>query len=449
MCTPGKFDELLLSLYSLANIQIIIVTETWFHSNIDTAYFSIPRFEFYHYNRKFKTGGGVCMWLHNDLLSSQLETPLSVPDNIECCFVHFKANDRVCIICAVYIPPHVCNSIDKCISIEYFLVDCFDFFLKSDPDAHIFVTSDFNTFCVDSLVSNLVLVDINTNKVSTRYDSILDYILISEDIACFYHPVETLAPIATNDHKLLLAKSKQNSTKTNLADTWNSMHVLYDFRRSNLDIFVNLISSIDFSPIYSMDNVDDKIAFFYICLRNCMRIIPSHTVVLTNKDKPWITPLLKHLINLRWNAYRSKNYNLYRHYRYKIKNEISNAKIAYYNKLTRNSRNRGLWSFVKNIKGIVNRPFDSLFNDFDSIDSTVNNINSHFASFFNKDSINISEYPIDKKSGDDCLELVDEFDVYRYLSRLPTHKAIGADGIPNIIYREASIFCCKAADAHY
>ena len=87
-----------------------------------------------------------------------------------------------------------------------------------------------------------------------------------------------------------------------------------------------------------MDNVDDKMAFFYICLRNCMRIIPSHTVVLTNKDKPWITPLLKHLINLRWNAYRSTNYNLYRHYRYKIKNEISNAKIAYYNKLTRNSR---------------------------------------------------------------------------------------------------------------
>ena len=34
-------------------------------------------------------------------------------------------------------------------------------------------------------------------------------------------------------------------------------------------------------------------AFFYICLRNCMTIIPSHTVVLTNKDKPWINPLLK------------------------------------------------------------------------------------------------------------------------------------------------------------
>ena len=136
MCTPGKFDDFLLSFYSLANIQIIIVTETWFHSNIDRAYFSIPHFEFYHYNRKFKTGGGVCMWLHNDLLSSQLETPLSVPVNIECCFVHFKANDRVCIICAVYIPPHVCNSIDKCVSIEYYLVDCFDFFLKSDPDTH-------------------------------------------------------------------------------------------------------------------------------------------------------------------------------------------------------------------------------------------------------------------------------------------------------------------------
>ena len=91
----------------------------------------------------------------------------------------------------------------------------------------------------------------------------------------------------------------------------------------------------------------------------------------------------------------------------------------------------------------MNRPFDSLFNDFDSIDSTVNNMNSHFASFSNKDSINISEYPIDKKSGDDCLELVDEFDVYRYLSRLSTHKAIGADDIPNIIYREAFVFVAK------
>ena len=38
--------------------------------------------------------------------------------------------------------------------------------------------------------------------------------------------------------------------------------------------------------------------------------------------KEWITPLIKHLINERWKAYREYNWPQYNHLKMKIKNEI-------------------------------------------------------------------------------------------------------------------------------
>ena len=119
-------------------------------------------------------------------------------------------------------------------------------------------------------------------------------------------------------------------------------------------------------------------------------MIPRTSIAISKKDKPWITPILKHLINLRWQAYRARNFVLYNHYKNKIKSEIIAAKQNRLNKLISTNKNpKGLWSSVKEVhnKSISSSPLNDLVNDFDSIDCATICINSHFASVFQTDSL--------------------------------------------------------------
>ena len=56
-------------------------------------------------------------------------------------------------------------------------------------------------------------------------------------------------------------------------------------------------------------------------------------VHMTDRDKQWLTPLFKLLINDRWRAYRMKNWALYNHLKAKVKAEIVKAKRSWANKL--------------------------------------------------------------------------------------------------------------------
>ena len=73
-------------------------------------------------------------------------------------------------------------------------------------------------------------------------------------------------------------------------------------------------------------SVDDTCLKFDELLSHSRSAIPRDCVRFSEKDKPWMTPVLKSLINKRWAAFRSKNWTLYTHYKKKVKKEISNAK---------------------------------------------------------------------------------------------------------------------------
>lgn len=65
---PGKFDELKCILSTFKHtIHIILLTETWLKSDNDAKLIKIPNYSHYYNYRTDKTGGGVSIFVHNNL----------------------------------------------------------------------------------------------------------------------------------------------------------------------------------------------------------------------------------------------------------------------------------------------------------------------------------------------------------------------------------------------
>ena len=73
---------------------------------------------------------------------------------------------------------------------------------------------------------------------------------------------------------------------------------MYDLRESNVNVFVSHLSRVNFTPMYSeLHDLDDKCLFLNDAILSALvHFIPSSTVIMTTKDKPYITPVIKALI---------------------------------------------------------------------------------------------------------------------------------------------------------
>ena len=71
---------------------------------------------------------------------------------------------------------------------------------------------------------------------------------------------------------------------------------------------------------------DEKCNIFYEAIDEALRTIPYSYVEMSPRDEPWVTPLLKHLINCRYEAYRLGQLDKYNHLKIKIKKEIEKQK---------------------------------------------------------------------------------------------------------------------------
>ena len=92
-----------------------------------------------------------------------------------------------------------------------------------------------------------------------------------------------------------------------------------------------------------------------------------HYVTMTNRDKSWVTPLVKHLINEKWSAFRCRNWVVYHHLKQKLRREIHKAKTSWVGKTKASSRN--LWSFVNSILNKkTNNSIDTLLRNFSSME---------------------------------------------------------------------------------
>ena len=92
-------------------------------------------------------------------------------------------------------------------------------------------------------------------------------------------------------------------------------------------LYILIIIAIDAVDWSFIDNstlsLQDKYLHFQSIMENATcECIPVSYVKFSASDKPWITPVVKDLINKRWSAFRRGDFAAYNHFKVKVQSEI-------------------------------------------------------------------------------------------------------------------------------
>jgi hypothetical protein len=187
-----------------------------------------------------------------------------------------------------------------------------------------------------------------------------------------------------------------------------------------------------------MENINDKVEFFNASVHEALQCLPHEYVEMTDKDKSWISPLLKSLINKRWQSYRLRNWPMFNHFKNKVREEIRKCKESWATKCSENAKS--MWNAVKDVTGKRNRyPLSRIISNFNSVYDAACTINDNFASVFSNCDQQSLQNLINTIEDDDWYPYINVEWTFQQLNHINTGKATGCDGISGRLYRAAGL----------
>ena len=404
--------------------SIFCVTESWLQSNHSSSDIFIDDYVCIRDDRKDgRIGGGVVVWISSRLHFSRY-APTGHPEGTNSVWI-ILPSFRAIFIC-IYCPPDRVTVSSN--NILTFLTDNLDSILTKYPNYSVYITGDFNHLNTSPLSDSFDLLQIVNDP--TRGSSLLDLALLSHSIADHFE-VNVGPPISTSDH----ATVHLRSTST-LSISSGKTTIVHDLRSSNIINFVTSLEDTDWTRFYNSDaSVHEKCEIFNDIILSCMQAnIPSSTVIMTSKDKPYITPVIKLLINKRWNAFRAKDFARYDHFSTKVKHLLEISKHHWAKKAAKNTKE--LWNVTNEVRGTRSSRssnLDNLLSQFASTREAVESINSSFTSFLTG---GLPPTPPDS----DCqwCPILEVHQVQHALKTIKPDKASGCDRVPSILYKRAS-----------
>lgn len=421
----SKFDHIRATIKT-KNIDVFAATESWLTDEHSDSFLSVDDFNVFRDDRSDgRIGGGVITWVKSYLQPLHF-SPSGPQFGTNSTWLIFP-NLKLHFVC-IYIPP---SSVTRSSSdVLTFISQNIDDLLIQHPEFNVIITGDFNRLNINVLLHDFDLV--NIVNVPTRHNALLDLVLVSNTISPLFQ-VEVGPPISTSDHRTILCRATNGLTPT------SSKHcIVHDLRKSNVDAFITALDRINFSPMYHMESsIDDKCEYLMEALQNCMsQTIPVDHVLMTENDKPYITPVIKLLINSRWQAYRCGDFARYRHLSAKVKDMIKIEKLRWARRACRGSKH--LWQVVNDVRGTKSSrstEIQSVLNHFVSHEEAVESINSIFSA-----SQVVRPVPVifDNSSPGEWSPTISVESVFKQLTSVKCNKASGVDAIPAILYREAA-----------
>ena len=365
----NKMDHIR-SLILAKRAQIFAASESWLTSDHPNDLLSIDGFDIFRDDRNDgRAGGGVVVWVRS-FFQAIVFQPVGCAFGTNSVWLIFQSI-QLCFIC-IYIPP---LSV-ACFSSEItdFLSANIDSILNQYPDFDVQIVGDFNRINISYLQNSFDLC--NVVNEPTRGVAVLDLVLLPSALTDEY--VTTVGPpVATSDRTVLCSPKKVFRPSN------DNVCIVHDLRESHVNEFVHQLNLINFFPMYDMNlSIDEKCNFLTESIRDVfLRTIPTKYVTTSSRDKPFVTPLIKSLINDRWSAYRQQNFGLYNHLSAKVKVMLLKEKQRWAQKAKEGSQK--LWQVVNEFKGTkVSRvsALDSIVQSFLSVSEAVNNMNVMFTS---------------------------------------------------------------------
>jgi hypothetical protein len=439
-----KLDELS-AVVAVLKPNIIAVCESWLSENVTDDEVRLQGYSTYRCDRSNgKKGGGVCVYVNYSLHCEEWVNNgfHRMCPFIECVALIMKQVEILLIV--IYVPPGMSSSQHQDI-IEY-LIEVIDHITTSLPDIKTIIAGDMNQLPTSHLEQQLnmkQLVDL-----PTRGNAILDKILFDRRLLTSEpnqgstsdneekrgeKPICTIHPeIDKSDHRVVFLNS------VNLTLPKPQLRKVFDYRASHLNAFKTYLRSYPWTNFYRADmSADNKCNLLHMIIEDAVSVLPCSYVEFSAREKPWMTPLIKSLINRRYAAFREKNYILFQHYKSKVKEAIHKAKQTWTRKESKSLK--GLWTMVK---GMRNRDKESslhgLLQTFDSPVEAANAINERLGEFFSKQPNWQEQKSHLPKDGPSWLPIVESHKVYNILAHLKTNKAAGSDNLTPRLLKEAA-----------
>ena len=350
----GQLEVLLAQIKS--EFSCLIISETWFNQNTFLSQFSINGYSLFTDSRKCKNGGGVCVYIRDNLATTVADVSLAGCDSL---LLHVGESGReVCTVLAVYRAP-------SC-SLSAFLRDL-AVVLPTLP-SNSFIVGDFNidinhNNALDAFSNRYInlmekfgfrnIIESPTRYCSTKA-SLLDHIFVNtKSIALKSCTLE----VAIADHlatcsTLLYKESIQKSHKP--AKSYSKIN--YASLKKNIEVH-------DWNAILQADDTHLAFERFITSLSGIIQSCTTQKKLKSGRSfkKPWMTTQLLKLTTQRTRLhqkFRNEPMNeqlakRYRNFRNYVTGCVSKAKREFYqdryNQCKDNVHTK--WRFLKSLVG--------------------------------------------------------------------------------------------------
>ncbi|KAI8479105.1 hypothetical protein Bbelb_431700 [Branchiostoma belcheri] len=427
----NKLDESQ-SVLSSSNTDIALLSETWFSPSIPDQLQSIDGFTVFSKCRSSRRGGGVAIYVRDNIPSSPLDIP--VPTELECSWIKARPhrlprNVSGLAVCAVYCPP---SSPHGELLVDH-LVEAADSLRVKYPHIGILIGGDFNRvdvrrLCVSQNLHQLV-------NQPTRGQSTLD--LVITNLNQYYLTSVISAPLGTSDHNIVTMQPKSSAKPKNRT-----------LGHSSLRAFGQWITTHHWAKVYSAPTAcETSRAMHTTLLAKIDQFFPLKITRLHHLDKPWLTSEIKALIRRRQQAFARNDTYGWKNLRNKVQTKIRHSKKVFYNSKVKSLKRDDAAQWHKEIKTMTNMSRPEAVINIDGFDPSdkrgiANEINK------SRGSVIQSLPPIDATSLPSYLPLlpapqVKPWDVYKKLLKVKPRKAAGPDGIPGKLIKE---FACELSE---
>ena len=227
----------------------------------------------------------------------------------------------------------------------------------------------------------------NLVRKPTRGNALLDVKLLPDEFVDFYKEISHFSPLGGSDHDVLYFKPDYVFTFVNMRYL-----SVYDMRETHLGQLTSFLEGIDWTTLLHDLDCNAACNTFYNLLHSSLKLLPYDSIKVSECDKPWITSIVKVLINKRWSAYRKKNWTLYHHYRQKVKEAVQKAKRDWGNRMK--SKN-SIWDIYKVVSGSSRSSSDwlSSCSPSESLANVLDQLNRQYTKNMIHDDPNILPRP--------------------------------------------------------
>ena len=350
--------ELLAADVKAYGADVVVITESWLKLRHPDNMFSIPGYNIFRRDRPKRRGGGVVIYIRDDIEASVCKELYTSDTRIELLWIRIIFRNRPIVVGALYHPPkpvyQSCELIDE---LDRALTNI----LASCDNSLVLIAGDFNQLS-DGLITQLGFYSLFSG--ATHAGHCLDRIYCSEPVICNSKAV--LSTISTSHRAVVVSASHTSDINKKSIICQHRPHTPHHHAA-----FLAHLAQESWDEVISNSHTQDAFDKFYDKVVLMLdSYYPLHTVTVTNKDPYFVTPKIKSMLRKRNKLMRKSRVAEAESITKRIRDSIATQAKATFSTSKRGGKD--LWDKVRQIKGKAKTRSRPML-------VTVQQLNQHFA----------------------------------------------------------------------